>query len=304
MNLTEQTHPYAVRMHLLCGSNVELVLDKDSIRIPFADACALQLTKERGSPREEANFHTRAVIDLDAFPSACEAERAGRLLTASLLWVAAFKRVTIGFRKRTGDYPFAVRNRTLSSGFSMEGEGRALYKVTPEEIAAIAQQAYSAGSDISQAVLISMEFFAAARLEATDRARFISLMTALEALAVQQDLGDEISGVLNALAEQLESAPQLQGPKHERLRTSLSSRLRQLRQESVRQAILRTIREHIQDRKAERFVDDAYGIRSKMLHEGHRVAELHTLEAPLEAILVRLYSSIMRLPLSLSAGPA
>jgi hypothetical protein len=304
MNLPEQTYPYSVRMHLLFGSNVELVLNEESIRIPFAGACTLQLTKESGSAREEANFHTRAAIDLDAFPSAGEAERAGRLLTASLLWVAAFKRVTIGFRKRTGDYPFAIRDRTLAAGISVEGEGRAFYKVTPEEIAAIAEQAYSAGSDISQAVLISMEFFAAARLEATDRARFISLMTALEALAVQKDLGDEIGGILNTLAEQLESAPRLQGPEDERLRASLSGRLRQLRQESVRQAILRTTREHIQDREAEQFVDNAYGIRSKMLHEGHRVAELHTLEAPLEAILVRLYSSIMGLPLRLPANPA
>jgi hypothetical protein len=256
MNLTEQTHPYAVRMHLVFGSNVELVMDDDAVRVPFAGVYALNLTKERASPREEANSYTRVVIDLDAFPSACEAERAGRLLTASLLWVAAFKRVTIGFRKRTGDYPFAVRNRTLSSGLSVEAEGRAFSKVMPEEIAAVAQQAYSAGSDISQAVLISMEFFAAARLEATDRARFISLMTALEALAVQQDLGDEVAGVLNALAKALEAAPELQGSEHERLRTSLSTRLRQLRKESVRQAILRTIREHIRDPEAERFVDN------------------------------------------------
>jgi hypothetical protein len=288
-------------MHLVFGSNVEFALNEGSIRVPFAGAYMLQLTKENGSARERANSYTRAVIDLDAFPSACEAERAGRLLTASLLWVAAFKRVTIGFRKRTGDYPFAIRNRTLSSGILVEGEGRAFNNITPEEITMVAEKAYSAGSDISQAVLISMEFFAAARLEATDRARFISLMTALEALAVQQDLGDGVGGILHLLAGQLESAPQLQGPEQERLRTSLASRLRQLRQESVRQAILRTIREHIHDQEAEKFVDLAYGIRSKMLHEGHRVAELHTLEVRLEDILVRLYSSIIGLPLTVSA---
>lgn len=301
--LPEQTHPYSVRMHLVLGSNLELMFDSEEIRLPFAGSYTLRLVTERTPAREEALFHRRIALYLDAFSSACEAERAGRLLTASLLWFAAFKRVTIGFRKRTGDYLFAIRDRTQSAGLSVEAEGRAFYKVTPDELASVAEGAFTAGVDASPAVLLSMEFYAASRLEATDRARFISLMTALEALAEQRDLGDQVGNILIALAEQLESVPLLQDPDNQRLRASLTSRIKQLRQESVRQAILRTVHDLTNDQEATQFVDDAYGVRSKLLHEGRRHADLHTLSNSLESVLIRMYSSILQLPLEVRQSP-
>jgi hypothetical protein len=226
----------------------------------------------------------------------------GGLLTTSLLWFATFKRVTIGFRNRTGDYLFAIHDRTQSPGLTMEAEGRAFYKVAPDEIASVAEQAFRAKVDVSQSVLISMEFFAAARLESTQRARFISLMTALEALAEQMDYGEAVASVLSGIAGQIESHPDLQRPDSETLRTSLSERIKQLRTESVRQAIQRTLRQHISNKDAMRFVDKAYGTRSKMLHEGYRVAELPDLCNDLESILVQIYSSILQLPLKAEDG--
>lgn len=260
--LPERTHPYSVRMQLVLGSNIELLLDGDDVRLPFAGSYTLRIVRERTPAREEARDQTRIAVHLDAFSSASEAERAGRLLTTSLLWFASFKRVTIGFRKRTGDYLFAIRDRTQSPGITMEGEGRAFYKVAPDELASVAEQAFKAEIDVSQSVLISMEFFAAARLESTQRARFVSLMTALEALAKQADYGDELGSVLVEIARQIESHPTIQGPELKSLRTSLSGRIRQLRIESVRQAIIRTVRQHVDDEDAVRFVDEAYGIRS------------------------------------------
>lgn len=299
--LPERTHPYSVRMQLVLGSNIELVLDEDDIRLPFAGPYTLRVIRERTPPREEARDQTRIAVHLDAFSSASEAERAGRLLTTSILWFAAFKRVTIGFRKRTGDYLFAIRDRTRSPGITAEGEGRAFYKVTPAEIASVAEQAFKAEVDASQSVLISMEFFGAARLEGTQRARFISLITALEALAEQSDYGDEVGHVLIDIANHLDSHPTLQGPDKERLRASLSGRVKQLRRESVRQAILRTVREYVDDADTIVFVDDAYGLRSKMLHEGHHAAELPSLCNRLEAVLAQVYSKILRLPLKPSS---
>jgi hypothetical protein len=295
--LPERTHPYSVRMQLVFGSNIELLLDGDDVRLPFAGSYTLRIIRERTPVPEETRDQTRIAVHLDAFASASEAERAGRLLTTSFLWFAAFKRVTIGFRKRTGDYLFAIRDRTQSAGITGEGKGRFFYKVAPDELASVAEQAFKAEIDVSQSVLISMEFFAAARLESTQRARFISLMTALEALAEQADYGDELGKVLFEFAREIESHPKLQGPDMTPLRTSLSGRIRQLRTESVRQAILRTVRQHVDDENAVRFVDKAYGIRSKMLHEGHQVAELPALCNGIESVLVRVYSSMLQLPL-------
>src|SRR5260221_10048078 len=137
-----------------------------------------------------------------------------------------------------------------------------------------------------------MEFYASARSESTERACFIGLMTALEALSVQRDYGDEIAALLADLSTELEGLPLLAGEEKASLRSSLSSRLRQLRQESVRQAIIRTVKDHINDPDTIRFVDEAYGVRSKILHEGLRAPELHIFTQRLEEIMRQLYSAM------------
>jgi hypothetical protein len=76
--LSERTHPYSVRMQLVLGSNIELLLDEDDVRLPFAGLYTLSIIRERTSETEKANNQTRIGVHIDAFSSACEAERAGR----------------------------------------------------------------------------------------------------------------------------------------------------------------------------------------------------------------------------------
>jgi hypothetical protein len=64
--------------------------------------------------------------------------------------------------------------------------------VSPEEFSSIAAEAYKLGRDFAPNVLTSMEFYASARMESTERARFIGVMTALEAISVQPDYGDKV----------------------------------------------------------------------------------------------------------------
>ncbi|PLS80216.1 MAG: hypothetical protein CYG59_09170 [Chloroflexi bacterium] len=290
-------------MSLILGSNIELELSEDEARLPFADEYTMRIVKEHSNPREQAIFLKRVAIHLEAFPSASEAERAGKLLILSLLWVAASKRVTIAFGRWTGAFPFAIRDRTQSAGMSMHGELRTHFNVKPEEFSSVASEAYGLGKDVEPNVLTSMEFYASARMEVTERARFIGLMTALEALAMQRDYGDEIATLLANLASQLELAPALAGAEKASLRSSLSSRVKQLRQESVRQAIIRTLKQYVADKDIARFVDEAYGVRSKILHEGLKVAELHALTYRLEDIMRQIYAAILGLPLARPIQP-
>lgn len=301
--LPETTHPYAVRVSLQLGSNVELDLNEDEIRLPFAQTSTIRIAKELANPREQAVFIKRITIDLEAFSSACEAERAGKILVVSILWVAASKRVTIAFEKWTGDYPFAVRDRTRPPGFSIRAEGRAHSTVRPDEFSRIAGGAFELGRDFGPHVLTSMEFYASARMESSERARFIGLMTALEALSVQRDYEDEVGGVLEELATQLEASPIFAGTDKAALRASLLGRLKQLRQESVRQAIKRTVVDYLGDRETARFIDEAYGVRSKILHEGMRAPELYALTHRVEDVMRRIYSAMLSLPLDRPTQP-
>ncbi len=303
--LPNTTHPYAARVSLLLGSNVELNLSEDEIRLPFSEACTIRIAKEASSPGEQAVFIKRVTVDLEAFSSACEAERAGKLLVVSMLWVAASKRVTIAFEKWTGDYPFAVRDRTRSSGPSFCAECRVHSMVQPDEFSRIAAEAFRLGKDFGLHVLTSMEFCtASARMESTERARFYRANDCgLEALSIQRDYGDDLAAVAEELANQLESSLAHAGTEKANLRTSLASRLKELRRESVRQAIKRTVMDYVGDRETARFIDEAYGVRSKILHEGMNTPELHALTQRIEDIMRQIYSAILGLPLDRPTQP-
>jgi len=295
----EHTFPYSVYMGIKLGSNVELNLESDTFTFPFAKEFILRISTENASPREKANFVKPISIHLDAFSSAYEAELAGKWLVMAVLWFAASKKVTVAFERWTGKYPFTVRDRTQSSGATLRGEARGYFNISPQEFTTIAETAFVAKKDVSPNVLISMSFYASARMETTEQARFIGLMTALESLSEQQDYGEEIASILSELASQLEKSPLLASQDKQSLRSSLSSRVRQLRQESVRQAILRTVRQHVSDKEVVAWVDKAYGIRSKILHEGLIVPDSHSLTNKLEGILRQIYASMMELPLTL-----
>lgn len=293
------THPYAVRVPLTLGNNVEIDLAGE-VCLPFAEGCTIRIVKEHTFPREDANGIKRVTAHLEAFPSASAAERAGTIFAASILWVAASKGVSIAFEGRTGDFPFSVRDRNRSEGMSARGEARGYFTMTPTELASIAEAAYRHVKDVPPHVLTSLEFFASARMESTERARFIALIVALEALSVQRDYAEtlpKLPALLDKLATRVEGAALLKGQQYESIRASLSSRLKQLRFESVRQAIVRTVKTHIKDKAAIKFVDDAYGIRSKILHTGLREPQLHELTHRLEGIMRQVYSSLLGLPL-------
>jgi hypothetical protein len=290
------THPYAVSAGVRLGSNLELDLVESEVRLPFAETCTLRIVKEQANPREEALFIKRITVELEAFATAGEAERAGKALVLSILWVAASQRATIAFDRWTGDYPFAVRDPTRSRGLEFRADVRVHSTITPEGFAAIAGEAFKLGRDFDRSVLTSMEFYASARMESTERARFIGLMTALEALSVQRDYGEDVAAVLDRLASELEHSPPLAGEDKEQVRGSLASRVRQLRQESVRQAIIRVVKDYVGDRDTIRFIDQAYGVRSKILHEGLRATDLHELTNRVEDVLRQIYSTLLSLP--------
>ncbi|NMG77720.1 hypothetical protein [Aromatoleum diolicum] len=133
-------------------------------------------------------------------------------------------------------------------------------------------------------VLLSMELLAASTLESNDRARFVMAVSALEPLAQQAPLGDEVDRFVERALADLRADGAL--PLH--LRASLEGRLRQLRTESVRQALSRLCAKWFPgDRTARDTIDHVYALRSEILHEG-RVSDLDTLLG-VETLKVRQY---------------
>jgi hypothetical protein len=118
---------------------------------------------------------------------------------------------------------------------------------------------------MDRTIILSMELYCAAFLEPNERARFVTVVSALEPLAKQENLGTGVSDFVNGVVIALEKAEGIQ----DGIRASLKGRLEQLRQESVRQALLRLSNTWFPQRvDVRQRIDRAYALRSELLHEG------------------------------------
>ncbi len=119
-------------------------------------------------------------------------------------------------------------------------------------------------------------------------------MSSLEPLAAQRTYPTSIGKVIDAFAEQLRSADlsDLNEQDAARVKRSLEHRLKQLQKESIRQALLRTIREAFPgDDNSAKIIDEAYSKRSRLLHEGITDPYLYRTAHEVEQILRRFYAS-------------
>jgi hypothetical protein len=290
----EASHPYGVDVALVLGSDVELEMDALQVEMPLIDDVVFRLRQRQRNPREEAANLKRVAVRLEAFRSAGAAEEGGKRLILGLFWAAVSKRFTFGVERWVGDFPFSIFERGRAAGLSVRAEGRAFFRVTPDEFLELVRAGFSSTVEASPSLFASLELYAAARMELTERARFITLVTALEALCVQREYGSNVDALVRELVGHAE---RFQGIDDDALKASLIGRIRQLRTESVRQAILRTVRENISEGDAVGFVDEAYGTRSKILHEGVRIESLHETSSRFDDVLRRIYSSLFGLSL-------
>ena len=143
-----------------------------------------------------------------------------------------------------------------------------------------------------------MEIFCAARLESSQRARFLALVSALEPLAQTEGLGSDVSSFvdecLNALRSESVIAP--------KIKDRLKSRLGGLRDESIGQALERLVRENIPtNTDAPGVIKDAYELRSQLIHNGVPAdldVDLEFEGRAVAAVIRDIYASLLKQPLA------
>jgi hypothetical protein len=143
-----------------------------------------------------------------------------------------------------------------------------------------------------------MEIFCASKLEGSERAKFLSVVSSLEPLAVVQSLGDTVTAFIKDCAERLDSRPEIP----QEVKTSVKGRLLNLREESIRQALLRLTRETLRDdRDAPDLVDRAYSLRSEIIHAGLPAdldVDLERESRTISALIKRIYDSLLKTELT------
>jgi hypothetical protein len=205
------------------------------------------------------------------FPTASDAETAGMQMAQALLLCA----VSLDFGLRLSyqsHEPPTVFERALPAGLRGFSTGHTAW---PQDV--VLSELWKAVETPlrDRRLSLSLELFSAAALESNERARFVMAVSALEPLAVQIDLGPEVSVAVDTFASMLSADTNVP----QSLKASLSGRLLQLKRESIRQALKRQCQQWFpSNRDAWESIDYAYGLRSELLHDG-RPSDLDVLLA-------------------------
>lgn len=113
-------------------------------------------------------------------------------------------------------------------------------------------------------VQLALEFYALSHFQTSLAAQLLFLVTAVEVLADPQASSEAVQRFLDKLINQAQRASQIT----EEERRSLSSRLAEMRRESIRQACRRLVEQHLGSQET-RFFDKCYQTRSRILHDGN-----------------------------------
>jgi len=248
--------PYGARLefqvlHVGCLGEMErvaILLDSGTV----ASLAPARQTSWEGGRRFE--------FRLEGFATAAAAEAQGRQLSQAILWMAISLNYGLRLSYRTQE-PAAVFERLRSSGASVWGEGSVFWN--PQVVLQQLIAGFAAPIPDTQ-TLLSMEIFASSSLEASDRAAFLTAVSALEPLAEEKALGQAVDAFVDGCLLSLRAAPSI-----DQHRASLEGRLNQLRRESIRQALRHFISTRLPDHPtAPDVADSAYGLRSELIHNG------------------------------------
>jgi hypothetical protein len=290
------------------GAYIDFFLNEDDIQFSLdgpasvfaSDNAIVQVDVSPEQPLGPLKRFKRYRANIEGFTTASEAEGMGLKLSLALLWAA----VTKHFGMRL-DYhstlPCTVYDRTEErGGLSMRGYLSNHYPATAAELGELMREVMTSTIEVDRQLVLSMELYTAANLEVSDRAKFLGLVSSLEPLGLQAQYTDSVRNLVSSFRQQLRSGhfADLDDVETEKVKKSLDGRLKQLEHESIRQALLRLIRELFpSDEELVKTIDAAYALRSEMLHHGTTDPYLDRKTHAIEQIIRRLYSARIKKPL-------
>ncbi|MDH4232896.1 MAG: hypothetical protein OEW04_12820 [Nitrospirota bacterium] len=286
--------PYAARVDFLLGEDVEFNIEHP-VSLLSTPSAIVKMGPSPDKPSGPFQQLKKIRIEIEGYAEASEAETAGLNLATALLWAAVSKRFAMRLDYHT-PLPCTVYDRTASRGGMMiRAHGRCYWPLSVHDFAELLEEDILKNqTPVDRQLLLSMELFAATRLEISERTRFISLVSSLEPLAIPFSYPLSIRNLIDTFRKQVKEAefPELSDNACSRLKDSLDRRLRDLQQDSIRQAILRLVRELLPgDNNAVKIIDDAYSLRSSILHEGASDPYLDRKVIYVEDTIRKIYAS-------------
>jgi len=120
---------------------------------------------------------------------------------------------------------------------------------------------YELAPSLDQKIILALEMYSASHFESSFRARFLTLVTAVEVLADQEELDEEVRLHIDNLIKETKRSIIPSG------KEELLSRLGQLKRESITSACKGLVTRYLDDKSAFQFTN-YYRIRGDILHDG------------------------------------
>lgn len=138
---------------------------------------------------------------------------------------------------------------------------RAVIEESTERFVQDFRQAFEFAPDLSNKQMLALELYAASKFEVSLKARFLTLVSAVEALVVREREAPEVVEHVNRLIKTTKAT--LEGE----VKESMVSRLGDLKVKSISTSCEELVKRYLGAEKSKLFAS-AYDIRSKILHEG------------------------------------
>jgi len=227
---------------------------------------------------------------LEGFSTAAASEDSGRRLVQAFLWTAISRRIPLQLVYQSYE-PAYVFERNRGVGFECRAFGEV--SSNTQTVTELLHEHYYNLPQPSDPVLLSLEIFAGARLESSERAVFIAMVSALEPLAEAQSLGEDVGQFVDNCLQALKDSDTID----QQTKASLKGRLAFLRDESIRGALKRVVKERLSDHSESwNVVDEAYNLRSEIVHNGKPNdldVDLQEKSRQLEEVILALYATYM-----------
>lgn len=279
------------------GAKLSVLLDDSTRMMVHGEACLLTDTdyiikvrpiQPRATDQADTASGFRAwEIFVEGFATAGEAEKKGLEVAFGILWGAISERYSVRLQYQT-PLPCVVYDRTRQgSGIFLTASATIILGKPLASIATAIDEGLSSRARGSEKLLLAMELFASARQESTERSRFVGLVSSLEPLAEQQGYTGEVLEMIDRFKTKIKELKLLP-----HIEASLLGRTANLSTESVASAVRRLVKESLpDDSEALRIIEDAYNLRSRILHDGTTDADLNLRSREVETVIRRVIAS-------------
>jgi len=273
--------PYAAHFSLVLekttkfqiGGECTFLLDRDIV-------VRVKPTVEDPSSQDPQTWE----VFIEGFSTAGQAENEGLKIVLGFLWAAVKGHYAVRLSYKT-PLPCEVYLRTERHGLRLSGQATLVVTKGIGNIVAPVNDIAKSNTQIDSKLLLAMELFTSARLETTERSKYLGLVSSLEPLAAQSKY--ENAQLERLIRDAIATLDKIDIATEQK--SSIKGRIESLRQESISSAIRNLVSNLLAgDTNAIETIEEAYRIRSKILHEGSTDADLTEKGQQVEEVVRRI----------------